>query len=473
MANLKLSLGMIPSTTKVEQAENDLIKEFQKLRSFITSEELAKYNELDSRVNSDDFKQKKKEIESLSYKDSEEYNREKEYARLDKSKDIKQYYKTRDSRELKRFRDMDGSDKIKRFQELRDIVSSATFKQKQKSKEFKSSQEKGLLDEFKQLKGDGDVKFYFKFRDSKQLALFNKTEGSTRLARYEELKEYISTGEFKKRKEYLLDMKRFEKSDLYVVEQEYLNLKKSDDITWYFKVKDSDKFDVLKRREMTFSDDFDGDSTDSEKWIPNLFWGDKLLNDRYSHESDMHCFTEKDNLEVRSSILKIITKPEKREGKVWNPELGGFRTKEFAFTSGIVSTGKSFRQKYGIFSAKIKLTTGAGPRHAFWMLSDKITPHIDICRTQRNKVWMDYFATNGSTKKSSAGSRYARGFYIFTLEWKPDLLVWKINGIEVMRETRNVPQEEMYIILSGGLDKPIHGSSAMEIDWVRVYQWKK
>ena len=47
MANLKLSLGMIPSTAKVEQAENDLIKEFQKLQSFITSEELAKYNELD------------------------------------------------------------------------------------------------------------------------------------------------------------------------------------------------------------------------------------------------------------------------------------------------------------------------------------------------------------------------------------------------------------------------------------------
>lgn len=472
MANLKLSLGMIPSTTKVEQAEKDLIKEFAKLQAFITSEKLAKYNELDSRVNSSDFKQAKREIESLKYKDSEEYNREKELDKLKKSKDIKQYFQTHDSLALKRFQGLDVSDRVKRFLELKEIVNSFEFKQKQKSKEFKKSEEKKLLLEFKNLRGNSDVKFFFKFLNSKQYTLYNKTDGSARLARYEELKELTSTDEFRKQKEYFLDKKRFEKSDLYLVEQEYIKYKNSDDITWYFKVKDSNKFNLLKERKLTFSDEFDGESPDKDKWIPNLYWGDKLLNDRYSYESDLHCFTEKENLEVRSSILKIITRPEKRDGKVWNPELGGFRTKEFGFTSGIVSTGKSFRQKYGIFSAKIKLTTGTGPKHSFWMLSDKITPHIDICRTHKNRVWMDYFNSNGKNRKSSAGSRYTRDFFIFTLEWTPEKLVWKINGVEAMRETKNIPQEEMYIILSGGLDKPIHGTSAMEVDWVRVYQWK-
>jgi hypothetical protein len=28
----------------------------------------------------------------------------------------------------------------------------------------------------------------------------------------------------------------------------------------------------------------------------------------------------------------------------------------------------------------------------------------------------------------------------------------------------------MYILLAGGLDKPISGMTSMEIDWVRVYQ---
>ena len=30
----------------------------------------------------------------------------------------------------------------------------------------------------------------------------------------------------------------------------------------------------------------------------------------------------------------------------------------------------------------------------------------------------------------------------------------------------------MYVLLAGGLDKPINGMTSMEIDWVRVYQAK-
>jgi len=49
-----------------------------------------------------------------------------------------------------------------------------------------------------------------------------------------------------KTKEYLLDKKRFEKTEMYQEVQKYNKLKKTGDIIWYFKVKDSDKFDLLK-----------------------------------------------------------------------------------------------------------------------------------------------------------------------------------------------------------------------------------
>ena len=472
MANLKLSLGMIPSTSKIEQVEADLIRELEKLQAFIDSEELAKYYELDTLVNSPDFKKQKKDIESLNFKQSEEYNREKEYNALLKSKQLKAYFKTRDGQALKKFREMDGSDTIKNYEELKMRIGSVEFKQKQKSKEFKGSEEQKLLAEFKKMKGRQDIKSYYKFRASKVLAYFNQVEGSQKLSRLEELKEFLATDEFKRRKEYLLNKKRFEQSSLFLKEQEYLKLKKSDDIVWYFNVKDSKKFDYLKERELAFSDEFDEDSLNTGKWLTNHFWADKLFNDRYSLEPDLHCYTENENFEVRSGILKIITKSQKLQGKVWNPELGGFRLKDFSYSSGIVSSGKSFRQKYGIFSAKIKLTTGSGPRHAFWMLGDKITPHLDICRTEKGKVWMDFLSNGNKAVKKSISSKYSKDFYIFTLEWTTDKLVWKINGIEVMKQTSGIPQEEMYVILSGGLDKPINGSSAMEVDWVRVYRWK-
>jgi hypothetical protein len=545
MAKLKLSLGLIPSTSKIEQEENALIEEFEKLKKFSESDELKRFNELESRVNSTDFKTKKEHIVNLRFKDSEEYNKELEFKKLDKDSSLALYFKTRDSVDLKKFRELENAEKIKRYEELSKTVSSVAFKEKQKMKPitfktteeyskyrefkklnsdsnikaykkllqkgqkeeaeklesvpsikryrelkefmnspaflekknmkpitFRDTDEYQLLQEYKKLKNDPDIKFFYKFRSSKALSKFNELDGSQKVSRHAELKNYLNTDEFRERKAYLLDKKRFEKSDLYKEEEQYEKLKKSDDIVWYFKVKDSDKFDILKHRELSFHDEFDSNSLDTGRWITNHYWGEKLLNDTYSLENDLHCYTKSDNINVGSSILSISTRPEKKEGKVWNPALGGFRNKQFNYTSGIINTGKSFRQKYGIFQAKVKLNTALGPRHAFYLLADKVTPHIDICRTAKGKVWMDFFTNGDKVAKTSIGGKYGRGFYIYTLEWTADKLVWKINDYEVFRQTSNIPSQEMYINFAGGLDKAISGSSSMEIDWVRVYRFK-
>jgi hypothetical protein len=534
MSSLRLILGLIPATSKIEQAEKALIDEFEKLKAFTKSDLLAKYSKLHDLVNSSSFIQKKKEIESLQYKNSEEYNKEKEFLSLQKAKDILLYFKTISGSMLKRFRDIDGSQKIRDFEELGSFIKSNAFRQKQKMKPitFKDSDEYRRLLEYKSLKSDPEIKAYlkapsnvtkskavlrfeelgnyirsaeflakknmkpitfrdteeykklleynrqkenpdisdyYKFKSSKEYANFLNIDGSARLKRYDELKEYVATPEFKERKSYLLDTKRFEKTEEYTVVREYETLKKNEDIVWYFKVRDSDKFDVLKKKELTFADDFDGDRLDTKKWLTNYYWGDKLLKDRYSVESDLQAYTEKDNFEVRNSLLKIHTKPQRIEGKVWSAT-SGFKTKEFSYTSGLINTGKSFRQKYGIFSAKIKLGNPAA-RNNFWMLADKITPHIDICRTSNNKVWTDFVADPGRFSKTSIGTRYANDFYIYSLEWTQDKLVWRINGIEIFSQTSNVPQEPMYVLLAGGLDKPINGMTTMEVDWVRMYQF--
>ncbi len=77
-----------------------------------------------------------------------------------------------------------------------------------------------------------------------------------------------------------------------------------------------------------------------------------------------------------------------------------------------------------------------------------------------------------SHAKASIGSKYAKDFFIYTLEWTPHSLTWMINNTEIFVQTSSVPQEPMYINLAGGLDKPINGMTSMEIDWVRVYQSK-
>ncbi|MGB8490146.1 MAG: glycoside hydrolase family 16 protein [Bacteroidales bacterium] len=538
MSNLRISLGLIPSTSKIEQAEKALTDEFEKLNAFAKSELLAKYTRLHDLVNSSAFIQKKKEIESLRYRDSEEYAKEKEYLSLRKAKDIVHYFKTVSGSMLKRIKDLDGSAKIRDFEELETFIKSNVFRQKQKmkpitfkdtdeyrklreykslkydpeikafnkalrsSKEkpvkpkamlrfeelgayikssefltkknmrpitFKDTEEYKKLLEYKRLKNSMEIKEYYKFKGSGEYANYLNTEGSARLARYNELREYVATSGFADSKNYLLDKKRFEKTEMFRDIQEHRKLKKNPEIIWYFKVKDSDKFDILKSKQLTFNDDFDGDRLDTRKWLTNHYWGDKLLNDRYSVEPELHAYTEKENFEIRNSLLKIHTRPQKITGKVWSPA-SGFKTKEFSYTTGLVNSGKSFRQKYGIFSAKIKLGNPAA-RNSFWMLADRITPHIDICRTSGGKVWADHFPNPEQISKTSIGPKYAGDFFIYTLEWTQDKLVWKINGTEVFRQTSNVPQEPMYVLLAGGCDKPINGMTTMEVDWVRVYQF--
>lgn len=467
MASLKLLLGMIPSTEKIEQEEKALIAEFEKLKSFAGSEKLAKYNELNELVNSAGFQQKKKETESLSYKASEEYAKEKEFLSLKKAKDIVMYFKTIEGNALKRFRELEGSDKIGKYENLRQLVSEAGFRERMKSKDFAGSDEANKLAEFRQMDASVEIKEYYKFKNSREYSNFLNVDGSSRLARYNELKEYTATKEFQERKAFLLDKKRFEKTEDFKQLQEYLTLKKDPDILWYFKVKDSNKFDILKNRELVFSDEFEGESIDTKKWLTNYYWGEKLLHDRYSLDSDLHFYTEKDNFEVRHSYLKINTKPQKITGKSWSPEKG-FTTREFAYTSGIINTGASFRQKYGIFSAKIK-PGDPNARNSFWLVGDKITPHINICTTGNGKVWFTLFSADGKQLKSKVGAKYAGNSFIFTLEWTSSSLVWKINGVEAFRVTENIPQEPMYINFAGGVTKPISGMTSMEIDWVRVY----
>jgi beta-glucanase (GH16 family) len=468
MASLKLLLGMIPSTSKIEQEEKALIDEFARLKALSESDKLAKYNKLDSLVNSSDFKNKKKEIESLQYKNSQEYLREKEFRTMQKSKDLILYFRTIAGPELKAFRVLDGSDKIREYETLEKEVTSLEFRQKSKVKKFKETEDYKKLEEFKRLKSSEEIKGYYRFRSSKEYTNFKNIDDSKRLARYNELKEYLASDEFRKQKEYLIDTKRFEKTEMFTDLSEYEKLKRDSDIIWYFKTKDSDKFDLLKKRELTFSDEFDGDTLDTKKWLTNYYWGDKLLKDRYSVESDLQAFTEKENFELRNSLLKIYIKPQKYTGKVWSATKG-FETKEFSYTSGIINSGNSFRQKYGIFSAKIKLGD-PNMKNAFWMLSDRITPHIDICRTANGKVQFDFFPSKGNKVKASIGPKYSSDFFIYTLEWTPDKLVWKINNTEVFMQTTNVPQEPMYVVLAGGLDKPVNGMTSMEIDWIRIYQ---
>ena len=162
----------------------------------------------------------------------------------------------------------------------------------------------------------------------------------------------------------------------------------------------------------------------------------------------------------------------------------GFIPQEFEYTTGLVSTARSHRQKFGKIEAKIKVNFAKPVNYNFWMASEKNLPHVDILRLQDKKSKVDVGHVYNQGKGDSSPARNAskftgldvsQDFFIYTLEWSKSKLTWKINEVVVHEQSNNIPNEEMYLVFSSGITgKPSDAGlpASMEIDWVRCYQEK-
>lgn len=305
---------------------------------------------------------------------------------------------------------------------------------------------------------------------------FKDYENSDELKGFLELEKEIKSNDFVLRKK-KIKKAEYKDSEEYHKETEYQVLKKSEKMLWYVKTKKKYPFKEIEKWDLTFEDSFNTSKLDTSKWMTRYIWGEKGLDSSYALEDDKSFPTDGDNIEFYDKKARIVTKAAKAEGLVWRGHQG-FVLEDFDYTSGMINTANSFKQKYGVFTAKVKMAAGSVAQ-AFWMVSDGMLPHIDVARFENGKLYSNYFwGKSGSNHKSlskTSGSKYADTYFIYTLEWSPNKLVWKINGKVFKTQTSGVPQEEMYINFSSNLKQDASESglpSAMELDWVRVYKLK-
>lgn len=433
-------------------------------------------------------KEKAKEEPKEDYKDSDEFKLLAEYKQLKRATNVKKYYKTLHSKKYTQYQELKDSADLREYEELTAYIQGDEFKNipaEIKKLDYKnSSKYKEDFQEYKQLKNDSDLKRYFKFAKSKDLKIYEEVKENTQLLNeYEELKEYVEGDEFKEKKRYLKLKDKFKESGEYQDYLKYKELKKSADIKWYYKNKDSDRYDFIINWERTFYDDFDKPQLDAEKWLTSYYWGKTLMNDSYVQAGSKHFYTDGNNIDIANSNCKITTKEEKTKGKVWHPALG-FYVNDFNYTSGMINTAKSFNQKYGYFRAKVKLGNAYPLRHSFWLVTNKILPQIDIfnyAQKSASQIEMNTFTGNNPAnahqdKSIVKGLNFSKKHYIFSIEWTPESIVWRINGLAVKEQTSNIPNEPMYIMLNSGLHqdiKPGKLPADMEIDWVEAYVKKQ
>jgi hypothetical protein len=457
-----------------DKASNDYI-------NLQNSPKIAVYEALEKYVLSGEFTSLKNSLKKKEFHASDAYRKFTEYKQLKKSKELANYYKMAKSPFLTDFKKLNGSEELKFYKELESFVKSPEYAAKKKEIEslrFENTDEYAKLKDYNNQTKSAEIKGYYRIKASKELDEYIRINNSKLIPDYEALEKYIISDEFKNRKTYLLDTKKWEKTDEYKEFVELETLKKDQQIVWYLKIKDSKKFDEVKAWNLIFEDDFTTGKLDSSKWITKYFYGEVLLNDTYALPGEKHLFNNDKNLQINGSSLKINTRKEKVSGKEWNPLLG-FYPREFEFTSGIINTGSSFRTKYGKIEAKIKINPASGVLHAFWLSGETMVPQIDIFKCIDNKLYLSSFwgdptkAENIQKDSSAVSAGIIKGKYmIFTFEWSPETMNWKFNNQLIKSQTNNIPSCEMYVSINSGVvaDNADVASAGLEVDWIRCYQ---
>jgi beta-glucanase (GH16 family) len=239
----------------------------------------------------------------------------------------------------------------------------------------------------------------------------------------------------------------------------------------YAKLKKSSTIAEFLRLEETFSDDFENGRVDEKKWLTKFFWGETLLGKGYSHSEEFHNYTEGKNLRFKNSNLIIRTSEEENTALSWNKKYG-FLSRKSGFTSGIVNTGKSFRQQHGRFEAKMNFKHTDGVYNTFYMIGNSASPHLNIFKVSQNFELGLINGTKGNNQSKVSLNLLKEDSYIAGIEWNKKEIKWLLNGVVVKRVTNNLPNTPLYLVFSSGVYKDVKGKESNDflLDWVRCYK---
>jgi beta-glucanase (GH16 family) len=494
------------------------LERFQKISQ---SKALSRYQELKSVVESSDFQLRKKEMESLRYKGSPEYQKRQEYISLSRNRKLNQYFKTIESSEYLQFKEFDSSERRKvlehdaaeikkdpqmkrylkfqnsgryrnikyvesiglasKLEQLKEEINAKSFLEREAflkdAKRYESSKDYPNFKEYSQLIKNEDIQFYRKFKDSQGYRNYEKVRDSWELKRLNELREITNEAEFKKRVAYLKDKKRYDSTDHYKKEQEFNSLDKSELMKEYRLLNKSSKLNFFNQWSVVFDEDFNENKLNTERWQPENYWGYKMAGRSFSQADEAQAFNGLNNILLNNHVLSILTKREKVTGQIWDATKG-LIPKQFDYSSGIINSGDSFRFREGAIEAKVRFADDASITNAFSLTGSKPMPQVDVFRSGNGCV--SFGITDQTSGTISRRYKTIKGinfnhFHVFRLEKSNNRLTWKINGYMVHSEQYTDTDGEMFLNFISSMHEPVNNSKIphrFEIDWVRCYQEK-
>ncbi|EAQ40669.1 family 16 glycosylhydrolase [Polaribacter sp. MED152] len=247
---------------------------------------------------------------------------------------------------------------------------------------------------------------------------------------------------------------------------------------------------------LVWSDEFDGQTgfvtdLDNSKWFKQIYpiiGGNSWANGEIQHYTD-----RLDNSYVSNGTLKILAKK----------ETYSYNGTSKNYTSARLNSKYAFT--YGKVEIRAKMPTGVGTFPALWMLGQNITetggywaatkgttPWPDCGEIDIIEHWGDNqdFVQSALHNRSSFGSTVNKGgrtisnasseFHVYTLEWTATKMTFSVDGIvhyvynPENKNAENWPYDApQYLLLNVAILPNItagFSESAMEVDYVRVYQ---
>lgn len=244
---------------------------------------------------------------------------------------------------------------------------------------------------------------------------------------------------------------------------------------------------------LIWSDEFDGSGViDTTKWfhqtrIPDHgeWWGGII----------QHYTDREDNSFLEDGYLHLAAKREEFEHRGFTKQYTSARlNSKFAFTYGKVDVRAKLPSGVGTWPAIWMLNTNISEKGAYWEQKGYGTTswpkcgEIDIMEHWgKNQNFIASALHNGSSYGDhvlNMGGRQledvSNSFHIYSLEWTPDKMVFKIDGIEhysynpEMKNTDTWPYDaNYYFIFNIAIERtvdPAFEESEMVVDYIRVYQ---
>ena len=159
------------------------------------------------------------------------------------------------------------------------------------------------------------------------------------------------------------------------------------------------------------------------------------------------------------------------------------------YNSGVITTQGSFSQLYGYFEMRAELPAGAGLWPTFWLLpaNHSWPPELDVFEVlgsdPTTAVATVHSASTGAhTRVASAVATadLSEGFHTFGVNWKPDIIQWYIDGVEVAEAPTPADMHQPMYLLANlavggagswpGVADPSAFPATMTIDYIHVYR---